>query len=289
MSRVEELRVLTEAERPQLVELLLRHLESSLILLSNVDKAGVVDHGQIFQATYAGRFDASGALTAVAAHYWNGNVLVQGDAGLEDAVRLACQRSGRAVGGFLGPRALVARARQALGLAQAPTKLDAQEQLFVLELEQLVIPELLSHPGVKWRFPSVGEAQRVLMPWRVAYAVETLGATDDEGLREGSRDMVLGWLAERNLSVLSIDGEIVSMSGFNSRARGAVQVGGVYTPPALRGRGYGRAAVAGSLLEAREAGYQRSTLFTQESNVAAQRAYLALGYRVIGDYALVFF
>ena len=76
MSRVEEIRVLTEADQPRLVELLLQHLESSLILLSNVDRAGVVDHGQLFQATYAGRFDAAGALTAVAAHYWNGNVLV---------------------------------------------------------------------------------------------------------------------------------------------------------------------------------------------------------------------
>jgi ribosomal protein S18 acetylase RimI-like enzyme len=278
---------LTEADRPQLVDLLLQHVESSLILLSNVDRAGVADHGQVFQATYAGRFDAAGTLTAVAAHYWNGNLLVQGDAGLEGAVRLASDRSGRAVEGFLGPRALVVRARQALGLAQAPTKLDAEEQLFVLELPQLVVPELLSRSDVQWRFPSVEEAERLLVPWRVEYAVETLGATRDDGLRQGSREMVLGWLSERNLSVVTVDGEIVSMSGFNARARGVVQVGGVYTPPALRGRGYGRAAVAGSLLEARQAGYQRSTLFTQESNVAAQRAYQALGYRVIGDYALV--
>lgn len=289
MSGVEEIRVLTEADQPQLVELLLRHLESSLILLSNVDRAGVVDDGKIFQGTYAGRFDAAGALTAVAAHYWNGNVLMQGDVGLEDAVRLACQRSGRAVGGFLGPRALVARARQAIGVAQAPTKLDAQEQLFVLDLQRLAVPELLSRPGVQWRFPTVDEAERVLVPWRVEYAVETLGATRDDGLREGSRDMVRGWLADRNLSVLTVDGEIVSMTGFNARARAVVQVGGVYTSPALRGHGYGRAVVAGSLLELRGAGYQRSTLFTQESNAAARRAYQALGYQVIGDYALVFF
>src|SRR5258706_10519856 len=102
MALVEEIRVLGPADAPRVVELLLRHVESSLILLANLDKAGLLDEGKVFQGTYAGRFDASGALTAVAAHYWNGNVIVQGDQGLEAVVRLASERSGRKVHGFLG-------------------------------------------------------------------------------------------------------------------------------------------------------------------------------------------
>jgi predicted GNAT family acetyltransferase len=65
--------------------------------------------------------------------------------------------------------------------------------------------------------------------------------------------------------------------------------GGVYTPPKLRGRGYGRAVVAGSLCDARKQGSRRSVLFTRGTNVAAQRAYRALGYEVLGDFALVLF
>jgi len=63
----------------------------------------------------------------------------------------------------------------------------------------------------------------------------------------------------------------------------------VWTPPEWRRRGYGRAAVAGALLLAREEGAARSVLFTDEENVAARTAYLSLGYQLIGDYGLVLF
>jgi predicted GNAT family acetyltransferase len=66
-----------------------------------------------------------------------------------------------------------------------------------------------------------------------------------------------------------------------------VQIGGVYTPPALRSRGYARAVVAGSLAAAAAMGVGRSILFTGRDNVAARRAYESIGYRRIGDYGLV--
>ena len=66
-----------------------------------------------------------------------------------------------------------------------------------------------------------------------------------------------------------------------------VQVGGVFTPPELRGRGHARAVVAGSLLSARAAGVSRAVLFTERENAPARRAYQALGFRVVGDYGMV--
>jgi predicted GNAT family acetyltransferase len=68
-----------------------------------------------------------------------------------------------------------------------------------------------------------------------------------------------------------------------------VQIGGVWTPPAWRGRGYAKAVVAGALLAARERGVARSVLFTGPDNHPAQAAYRALGYGRVGDYALVLF
>jgi uncharacterized protein len=68
-----------------------------------------------------------------------------------------------------------------------------------------------------------------------------------------------------------------------------VQVGGVFTPPARRGHGYARAAVAASLALARARGAQRSVLFTAATNQAARRAYTALGHESIGDFGLVLF
>ena len=82
-------------------------------------------------------------------------------------------------------------------------------------------------------------------------------------------------------------GAPVAYSAFNARLPEIVQVGGVWTPPDRRGRGYARAVVAGSLLEARAEGVRRAVLFT--SNPMARRAYEALGFRKIGEYGLVIF
>ena len=78
-------------------------------------------------------------------------------------------------------------------------------------------------------------------------------------------------------------------STFNARLADTVQIGGVWTPRALRGRGHARAVAGGSLLAARAAGVSRAVLFTPERNHAAQRAYESLGFRPIGDYSVIIF
>jgi hypothetical protein len=50
-----------------------------------------------------------------------------------------------------------------------------------------------------------------------------------------------------------------------------------------------RLAVAASLASARSRGVARAILFTGHDNVAAERAYVALGFRAIGDYAQAIF
>jgi predicted GNAT family acetyltransferase len=47
--------------------------------------------------------------------------------------------------------------------------------------------------------------------------------------------------------------------------------------------------VAGSLLAVRAEGVGRALLFTGAENHAVRRAYLALGFQIIGDYSLVLF
>jgi predicted GNAT family acetyltransferase len=68
-----------------------------------------------------------------------------------------------------------------------------------------------------------------------------------------------------------------------------VQIGGVFTPHALRGKGYARACVAGSLLAARTGGVRRAVLFTPKTNNSAQAAYRAIGFQVVGEYGLTIF
>jgi uncharacterized protein len=61
-------------------------------------------------------------------------------------------------------------------------------------------------------------------------------------------------------------------------------------PPALRGNGYGKSVVAGSLLEARSQGVERAILFTNRENLAAQAADRGIGFRATGEeFGLVLF
>jgi len=87
--------------------------------------------------------------------------------------------------------------------------------------------------------------------------------------------------------LLSADGQPVSYSNFNARLSEIVQIGGVWTPPELRGRGYGGAVVAGSLLQARAEGVTRAVLFAERTE--AKRAYRRIGFRAVGEYGLVLF
>ena len=127
----------------------------------------------------------------------------------------------------------------------------------------------------------------LLARWMVAYEAESLGERVTPALRASVRASVESSVDRGQTWVLEREGELVSTSAFNTAIREAVQIGGVYTPPELRRRGYARACVAQSLLDARAEGAAASILFTGEDNLPAQRAYEALGYRQIGDYRLL--
>ncbi|MBN1314422.1 MAG: GNAT family N-acetyltransferase, partial [Anaerolineales bacterium] len=116
---------------------------------------------------------------------------------------------------------------------------------------------------------------------------EALEEQPGSGLEKKCRDDVERAQLERRTWVLERDGELVACSSFNTAIREAVQVGGVWTPPELRCRGYARAVVASSLLDAAREGASKAILFTGPDNIGAQRAYLACGFRQIGYYRLL--
>lgn len=283
-------RALGAGDEAKLFAFLEPYLDSSLFFFSNVEKAGLEYRGEAFQGTYVASFDAGGGMTAVASHLWNGNMMLQGDAGLEAAARRASELSGRAVQGLIGPWDLVCRARRALGLEETPSRTDGREHLMSLSLHDLQRPALLSRSDVALRPPTEEEALGVVAAWRADYHVEALGAPSAALVAELSREEVRRWRASGTLWVLTVAGEPVAMTGFNAETRGAVQIGGVFTPTSHRGRGYARSAVAASLELARaERDAVRSVLFTAHTNTAAQRAYASLGYRVVGDFGLMLF
>jgi RimJ/RimL family protein N-acetyltransferase len=246
-----------------------------------------VDRGEPAQGSYAGAFEA-GRLVGVACQSWNGNLLVEAPEALEAVVRAAVEAGGRAVAGILGPGAQVAETRRLLGLEHAATDLAAREVLLALPLAELRVPEPLARGDVSCRCPRAEELEP-LAAWRHDYSVEALGRSPGPALRAESRtEMERAHRLERHF-VLEQDRRLVAYAGFNAETPDCVQIGGVWTPPPLRGHGHGRSVVAGALLHARERGVGRSVLFTGEGNAPALAAYRALGYRRTGDWGLVLF
>lgn len=260
-----------------------------MFLLANAHAAGLVDRGQPLQGTYVAAIEA-GRWIGVAALFWNGMLVFQtpDSRTLEAVARAALLRSGRMLRGLAGPRAQVDGALLALGFGGRPTSLDSGEKLYDLALEDLRVPDALAAGRLLCRRPRAGELE-LLAAWRAEFSIESLGLTEGEDLRAVSRAELARQNADGAVWIV-VDGDrLVSHSAFNARLPGVVQVGGVWTPPELRGRGYARCAVAGSLLEARRDGVKRAVLFTAEENAPARTAYEALGFRVIGDYGLVIF
>ena len=276
-----QVRVLTAADGIVLDRFLTCHRDTSMFLRENARRGGLTYQGKPFQAVYVGGFD-SGQMVGVAAHCWNGWLLVQTPDGAEKVARGCVEASGRAVTGFSGPPEHVRLARSSLGLENAPTRLSGDERLYALDLANLVLPPTPS--GTVCRRPRDDERD-TLREWRVAYDIETLGATDTPEMRQQSAEFLDAQIADGNVWVAVHDGVPVSLSAINASLPDIVQLGGIYTPPHLRGRGYAKAAVAATLACARERGASRAVLFT--NNPSAVRTYEASGFRHVGEYSLV--
>ena len=280
-------RVLGADDAPAFESFLAPRADSSLFLLANARQAGFLDRGRRFEGTYAGAFEKD-LLVAVAAHFWNGFLAVQAPEHLEAVLEKALGASGRTISGLTGPYEQVVAARRALRAAEWPVAVDAPEGLFGLDLKDLRVPDAVVSGAARCRRPR-DEEMGFLSAWRAAYRRESLGEPEGDENVKAARDDVQELHASGSHFVLEVQGQgdPVAYSAFNARLPEIVQVGGVWTPPDQRGRGYARAVVAGSLLDARGQGVARAVLFTE--NAAVRRAYEALGFRRVGEYGLVVF
>jgi RimJ/RimL family protein N-acetyltransferase len=80
----------------------------------------------------------------------------------------------------------------------------------------------------------------------------------------------------------------VSMAHASPASGGVTRISGVWTPPALRGRGYASGVVAALSNERMDAG-ERCMLFTDLANPTSNKIYQAMGYRRVGDNVTIAF
>jgi predicted GNAT family acetyltransferase len=103
------------------------------------------------------------------------------------------------------------------------------------------------------------------------------GAAADERLSYGG------------MIVWKVDGTPASIAGITRAVAGMVRVGPVYTPPALRQRGYAGAVTAAVSQAALDAGVREVVLYTDLANPTSNASYQRLGYRPVEDRVLMSF
>ncbi|MBJ7418477.1 MAG: hypothetical protein JHC88_24000, partial [Niveispirillum sp.] len=255
------IRLLLPGDEGRLDAYLARHPATSMFLRSNVRRVGLADRAERYHARYAALVDGEGAVHGVVSHAWNGNLLIQAEP--DDAIGLArfhLAAGDRAVAGIIGPLPAV-RAVQTL-FSDKPMLKDGAEDLFDLPLSDLKVPATLADRTLSWR-RAVADDVPLLSSWRVGYCLETLGEADSVEMRARAAADVAAWVVAGDAFVVTgVDGVPLSMATHNARVPDTVQIGGVWTPVALRGRGLARAAVTGALLAARDDGAETAILFT---------------------------
>lgn len=282
------IRKLTQADYDMFEAFLAETPTTTMFMRANAAANGLDNTGKKYQADYFGLFDGD-ALTGVIALNWNQNIMMQcrddGDvefllrAALEQAPDFQCK-------GVLAPDPQAQRILQLIKPDADNIQMSETEITYHLKLDQMVLPEKLE--SGKWECRQI-EAKDipVLAEWGVAYEAEALGRAPGKDDLENERRELKERLGQNIMYVLLDGGKLVAKAAFNARMKTIVQVGGVYTPPELRGRGYGGAVVAGELRLARQAGVVDGLLFTK--NPAAIKAYEKLGFVRRDDYHLSLF
>jgi predicted GNAT family acetyltransferase len=90
-------------------------------------------------------------------------------------------------------------------------------------------------------------------------------------------------LENGGLLLWEVDGVPVSLAGITRPVAGVARVAPVYTPAALRGRGYAAAVTAEISRRALEEGLA-VVLFTDVANPTSNALYQRLGYRPVGGW-----
>jgi N-acetylglutamate synthase-like GNAT family acetyltransferase len=190
--------------------------------------------------------------------------------------------AGRLVIGLSGEAGQAGALRGALGLTNHPVSFEDVEPHFLLELDDLVMPD-----GATVLRPVTDADLSLVLAWRLAYDREVFGDNDTAENRYNSEQRAKDLVQTGRLRLLTHQHTPVAMTGFNAALPDIVQIGSVYTPPAYRGQGHARRAVALHLAQARDQGVGSAVLFA--AGPAAVRAYQSIGFSQIGEYAQVAF
>jgi predicted GNAT family acetyltransferase len=126
--------------------------------------------------------------------------------------------------------------------------------------------------------------RNLLLAWFDAFAVEVGDAAGQD--HAPAVDERLGY---GGITVWEAAGAPTSIAGITRAVDGMIRVGPVYTPPALRSRGYAGGATAAVSQAALDAGATQVVLYTDLANPTSNALYERLGYRPVEDRTMLTF
>lgn len=274
----------TRQDAGRLESFLTAHTETSMFLRGNLLRFGIgqSDHD------YAMRYfieESEGKIAGVGAISNGGTLMIQTPDGVDNIAEylVGVIPAKNKLMGVIGDSGQVAALSDALGLGDLPVLMNDLEPLMSLNLNDLKIPDI---GNVQLRTAQKSDLPLVTK-WRLAYVIEAMSQVDSPQTRDQVKGQAESMIDTGQYRILEQDGTPISFTGFNATMPDCVQIGGVFTPPELRAKGFARTAVALHLEEARKNGASRAILFA--SGEPAVRAYSAIGFSKIGHFTLKIF
>ena len=295
------LRALAPGDTPALMDFCARHRARSMFLASNALQAPLGTRGTRFAGTYVGAFKGD-RLIAAAAHFEMGNLITSGGEHALPLARLALNQSARPLAGLVGPDPECSQLAAAALLPGAALSMNASEHLFELDLAELATQPDSEESATRVRARTLArEDLDTVCAWSSDYDQESLGIPRERAEAPEARARRRADFEQRlhtdpgqpeRTWLLEVDGCLVAMTSFNAVVPagahpGAVQVGGVWTPPSMRNRGYARRLVHTHLKHAHTHGAAHAVLFTEADNLPAQAVYRRLGFQRVGDWRII--
>ncbi len=264
--------ILVDEDRPALLEFLDRERLASVYLRSVVHEFGVtpgdrMGHGRFFGASTDGRLQA--VLFAGNAR----NFSTLGDLGSLPALLARAMTGTGTPRLFVGPEEHAPVVRAAFARAGASPFLDRAQAYYVLDPSGVADTDDISvRPARMDELTQVAEAHAVMTEEDLEIPSAHL---DMERLRQMSRARI-----DQGKVWVHMDGDrLLFKTEEAARSEDAVLVGGVFTDPSVRGRGYATRGIAAWARRLFADGLEHMALHVNAVNFPAVRAYERVGFR----------
>ncbi len=280
MLRTAPVRVLDDRDLPAVLEVLNRDPVANVFVQSRVEAVGLQPWR--LAAEMWGHY-ADGRLTGLC--YAGANLVpVAGDVRALRGFADRARRQGRRCSSIVGPADLVGPLWTALEEAWGPAR-DVRpcQPLMVADTAPAVAPD----PGVRRVEP---EEIDVLLPASVAMFTEEVGVSPVAGDGGALYRARVSELVHARRSFARIEaGRVLFKAEVGAVTAAACQIQGVWVDPALRGQGLSVHGMAAVVAECLDSVAPAVSLYVNDFNAPARRAYERVGFRDVGSFMSVLF